>query len=187
MDQKALKEKYMDIIANEVWKKSPKMIDYAKKTLAYIVELDNGDIYEIEKPRIETRFCFGAGYNGISTNEDWENASSMAEHARTSREYFIEENLKDINDTIASLKDTRWDISKRVKYIGCSADCKLKAIEYHHAWETEGSKLDLISERERKALIAGYEEVKKAFIKRLNTYLKRYGLSKAHSWTYLSD
>ena len=34
---------------------------------------------------------------------------------------------------------------------------------------------------------ASDEEVKKAFIKRLNTYLKKYGLSKLHTWTYLVD
>lgn len=37
------------------------------------------------------------------------------------------------------------------------------------------------------ALIKGYEVVKEQFIKRLNTYLKRYGLTKLNVWTYLSD
>lgn len=36
-------------------------------------------------------------------------------------------------------------------------------------------------------LIAGYEEVKTEFIKRLNSYLKRYGMSKVETWSYLMD
>ena len=57
-DQKTLKALYMDIISNEVWPKSPDMIKYADKKAAWIVEINNGDIVEIEKPSIDKDFCF---------------------------------------------------------------------------------------------------------------------------------
>lgn len=188
-----LKNKYMHIINTEVWPHSKSMQDYAAKTAAYIVELENGDITDIDKPRIETRFCFGAGYCGMSTKEEWNEAAAMADHARTSQEYFISENLKELDYYISQLSDyANIKAYKRVKYNGSPADSKLKAIDLCRYWESprtghnEESPAELtIAERE--AIIAGYQEVKKAFIKRLNTYLKRYGLSKIDSWTYLVD
>ena len=38
-----------------------------------------------------------------------------------------------------------------------------------------------------KLILETLEAEKAKFLKRLNTYLKRYGLSKIHSWTYLVD
>ena len=37
------------------------------------------------------------------------------------------------------------------------------------------------------AIINGLEEVGKVFMKRLNTYLKKYGLEKLNVWTYCRD
>lgn len=36
-------------------------------------------------------------------------------------------------------------------------------------------------------IIDGLQEVRKSFDKRLNTYLKRYGLSKINAWSYICD
>ena len=49
------------------------------------------------------------------------------------------------------------------------------------------TKLIEIGEADIQAIIDGLEVVKKQFEKRLNTYLKRYGLSKLNVWTYLRD
>ena len=51
-NQKELKEKYMDIIRAEVWQNSERMQEYARKECEYVVELSNGNIIDIEKPRI---------------------------------------------------------------------------------------------------------------------------------------
>jgi len=40
---------------------------------------------------------------------------------------------------------------------------------------------------ERKAIIKGLRWGRAQFEKRLNTYLKRYGVSKIHTWTYWAD
>lgn len=188
--QKTLKAAYMEAIKRDVWAESPKMQEYAEKNAAYIVPLNNGDMYAISKPTIETRFCFGYGYCGISTFEQEKSASDMAQYARTNQNYFIEENLKDLNKWIEDLNDSRYTIYKFVAYCGCPADCKVKGIEFYKSWETPNESLqglEKITDEERTALIEGYKTVKEAFVKRLNTYLKRYGLSKLHTWTYLSD
>ena len=59
--------------------------------------------------------------------------------------------------------------------------------EYAPGYWSNLRDLEMLTKEERQELVKGYEEVRKAFIKRLNTYLKRYGLSKVRTWTYLSD
>ena len=60
-NQKELKEKYMNIIKTEVWQNSERMQEYARKECEYVVELSNGNIIDIEKPRIEKKFLFRYG------------------------------------------------------------------------------------------------------------------------------
>lgn len=57
--QKELKQKYADILAADVWHDDQEMIDFCLKEAGYIVELVNGDIIVIKKPKIKKDFCFG--------------------------------------------------------------------------------------------------------------------------------
>lgn len=192
--QAALREKYRALIA-DVWH-DDKMRAYCDKNAAYIVELNDGDICEIERPRIETRFCFGYGWNGVSYGDDDRDAAAMAQHARTSEEYFIHENLKGIESEIEDLKNNSMYYYKYVHYTGSPDNCPLKCVsgaragynlEYAPERWSHCRGLKELTQEERDAMIAGLETVKAAFIKRLNTYLKRYGLTKIDSWTYLRD
>ena len=180
----------------KVWGKDQKMVDYCTKKAACIVELDNGDIATIDKPDIETSFCFGHGYCGVSTQEDESRAYRMEEHARTQESYFLHENLKGIDETIKDLQDTDNYFYKVTKYNRAGADSKYKEIiisDWRHNMENEPwryncyGKVDVLTDAERKAYLDGYKEVRKGFEKRLHTYLKRYGLSKLNTWTYLVD
>ena len=53
--QKELKDLYMEIIKAEVWPKSPKMQEFARKQVGYIIELSNGKIICVDKPSIKKR------------------------------------------------------------------------------------------------------------------------------------
>ena len=180
-DQKELKAQYAEAL-KEVWR-DQKMIDYCIKKAAYIVPMDNGDIVEIEKPSIETRFCFGYGYCGISSEEDRRRAASAEEYARTNENYFMEENLKGINERIEALESGK-PIYKFVNYSGCGEDNKIKTIRIcrylsqtpeYEPWAWSGLKgLAEITQEERENLINGYKIVKEQFEKRLRTYLKKY-------------
>lgn len=194
--QKDLKEKYMQIIREEVWKGSSSMQKYAEKNAAYIVPLANGDITDIDKPRIETSFCFGYGQNGVSTEEDYRAAADTMKYADTHKEYFMKENLKGIDEMITDLSDPNTKVYKHLHYCGQESGSKLKGITLagwahsaeYEPWRYSNLKdFEEVSQEERNALITGYQEVRKAFEKRLHTYLKRYGLSKLKTWTYLVD
>ena len=178
------------------WKNDAGMIKHFKTTTAAVVELENGDLIPIGKPRIETRFCFGYGLYGVSTDEEYKDAENMRQHAETSRDYFIKENLKDIEEIIKELKDDSLEVYTAIAYIGQAEGTKTKSYhitrlcnnpEYNPAWWANYKGLAKMTTADRERLIKAYEEVKESFIKRLNTYLKRYGLSKVDAWTYLVD
>lgn len=187
--QKELKAMYQEILANEVWKSSPDMVDYCLKEAAHIVELTNGDIIVIEKPRIETRFCFGYSDSRYDT-EDYDRANAMADHAKKSQEYFIEENMKDINRTIGEMEGTihhSYEYRLRVKYTGQTEGSKLKSLEVCRWGDEYAKKYPEISAEDLQRVVEGYKVVKASFEKRLNTYLKRYGMSKVKTWSYWQD
>lgn len=187
--QKELKAMYQEILENEVWQRSPDMVDYCVKKTAHIVELTNGDIIAIEKPGIETRFCFGYSDSRYDT-EDYDRANDMADYASKSQEYFIEENMKGINQIIGQMEGTvpnsfEWRL--RVPYSGQPEGSKLKSLDAYYWSDEHAKQFPEISDEDLQRVIEGYKVVKASFEKRLNTYLKRYGMSKVKTWSYWQD
>lgn len=197
--QKELKEKYMNIIKTEVWQDSERMQEYARKQCDYVVELSNGKIIDIEKPRIKKDFCFGMGMYATYTQEEFEAAEDLAENARTNVEYFINENMKQINEKIGYLKealDGKKEVYTYVHYSGQPDNSEL--VTYSCVGLSDNPEwapyrwgnlkaVNKLSSDDIQALIDGLEEVGKKFMKRLNTYLKKYGLEKLNVWTYCRD
>lgn len=197
--QKELKNRYMDIIRTDVWADSERMQKYAEKQFYVGVELDNGDLYVIDKPSIQKNFCFGYGMYGRSDDEDYDRAAKMMHHAETDEQYFIDENMSEFNQRIQKLEealDEKREAYKYLSYCGQPEGSKLKTYtacricsnpEYE-PWQWSNCRdLEKLTEKEIQALIGGYKAAKEMFMKRLQTYLKRYGLSKLHTWTYLRD
>ena len=81
MTQKELKAVYTEEL-KKVWN-DDKMVKHCSKSTAFVIE-HNGALYGIEKPKIETSFCFGYGINGIADTEQEQTAETMAETARKS-------------------------------------------------------------------------------------------------------
>lgn len=183
-DQKTLKEVYRTEL-EKYW--DSHMVNYLMKSFSYIVELNNGEILEIDKPDIKKDFCFGHGLYGVSTEEEYQGAAAMVKKAENDTNYFISKNMEPLNNWIRDLQDDSYQIYIRTHYIKQPEDCKLVAIEFKKPWDQIPEDYRLLTPEEINLIIEGYEEVKKAFTKRLNTYLKRYGLTKVNAWTYLVD
>ena len=49
------------------------------------------------------------------------------------------------------------------------------------------SELTECTDEEKKLILKGLKFARKCFEARLDTYLKRYGVSKLHTWTYWAD
>lgn len=184
MTQKELKQKYADILTAEVWRGSPRMVSFCVKEAAYIVELENGDIIALEKPKIETRFCFG-----YRDSDDLRDANAMADHAAKSTEYFMKENLSELDNLIDRLEsENSHPIEYYIdtKYYNQPKDIKLKTMLafYWHDNHKHGQPLQGIN---KQRVIDGYKTVRADFEKRLKSYLKRYGMSKVQTWSYWTE
>lgn len=188
---------YIAPIAADDWKGSQSMIEHEIKNTSVIAVLSGGKVFTIDKPSIETRFCFGHGQNGITSQEEEDRANEMAKHAEESVKYFMAENLKGLNEHIKALEKHLHDLEVfgcvgRIMYgtkytgrdnnhIGISY-IKWDEVEWYEArgWKP-------LSKEDTETVIEAYKQARALFIKRLETYLKRYGLSKVNTWTYLVD
>lgn len=203
------KQEYLDMYF-KADNTSPSMQEFYKKDLEFVVKL-GGSYLTIDKPRIKKDFCFGHGQNGITTQEDTSRATDMAKHARESKDFFINENLETLNYLtyaiqyhIIKLKDG-WDkaqefYQKNEKLIPYTYTIDtpylvsyykyprvvLQFVNWDREQDNRVPKVKATAE-DLETILSAYNEVITNFKKRLNTYLKRYGLSKINSWTYLVD
>lgn len=182
--QATLKAEYLEILARDVWPKSPDMVEFNRKQIARIVRLECGGMVEIEKPRIQKDFCFGYSDSRYNT-DDYDRANAAARHAANSQEYFISENMKQISDMIDDLKAT--GIYSRARYRGTSKDSPIRALEWPRYGVEFPEGAQPITDTDRAVLIEAWEKVGTDFRRRIDRYLKRYGLSKVNSWSYWMD
>lgn len=177
----------------KVWKNDGKMVKFCQGKISNAVKLSNGRIVIVEKQSLETSFCFG--YSTCGQGSESKEADSCARVARTSENYFREQNLKELDDKIALLKTDKEESWHRDAYLRQSNYCSCGLINIHevvglHRRDFEEQKWGTyveIPEEDRKAVIAMYEEEREKMSKRIDQYLKRYGLSKLHVWTYWQD
>ena len=188
---------------SKVWK-DKKMIDYCTNEVASYAVLPSGEIVTVDKQRIETRFCFGeSGY-------DYDDAIKAAQHARESVEYFKSENMESFNSKIKNLEealngDSRYMVAICGRY---RKDCKLRSAVLENITdildacggsanleELKGQTVRvpgfgdrrIATDEEIQLIIDAYKTAAAAHEKKVDAYLKRYGTSKVHSWTYWRD
>lgn len=182
-EQAKLREEYRAIQAKR-WNNDERMTNYCTNKVARFVRLKSGHILAIDKPRIETRFCFGYSLNRCDT-EDYDRANNMAYHASKSEEYFKIENIKQLQETIDTLNGI-GRFGHNVAYIIYRNDGEA-TLNFCRRYDLIENNREEINEQDRAAIITAYNLEIAAFEKRLNTYLKRYGLSKIHTWSYWRD
>jgi hypothetical protein len=168
---------------NKIWNNNRKMVDYCMKKVTGVVQLENGKLFCFEKPSIETHFCFGYGQNGISTEEDFENALQEKINA-SKKEYFVKENIK-VFDRIEKILNSDKKIYSFIAYLKGENIVGIEVEDYFYG------KSELftgyITDKDKENLLNELENQKKMFMKRLETYWKKYGSSKLKTWTYLVD
>ena len=173
----------------KVWHRDERMVDYCtKQTVAYATIKDK--IIPVDKASIQKNFCFGYSDSRYNT-DDFDRANAMAEKAATDVKYFLKENYRDarygrIINMINSSKYTAYMIPH---YTRQDDDCRIYCVNFVNVWDKdripenaiELTKEDLVTYK--KALV----EAIKLFTKRLNTYLKKYGMTKVNTWSYWQD
>lgn len=179
--QKELKAQYKVLLA-DVWG-DERMIDYCSKKADVVVKTEQGFLIEVEKENIETSFCFGYRLSHTDT-EEYDAANKMAEYARKSESYFIEKNLAGLKNTIKHLSEN--ELYAQDHYIS-QKNHILKNVITLKSWEEPKEDYIKLSDSDKELIIEAYKVELERFEKRLNTYLKRYGTSKLHTWSYWQD
>lgn len=171
----------------KVWGNDGSMFEYCIKKLSNEVKLENGGYVEFEKPSIKKDFCFG--YSDYYGNESYDKANELARKASEDTEYFIRKNISGMLENLKTLQNRENEIV----FIKTNNDANIYAWESKKEFEKfmYGAYRDVetfeCTENDRKELIRVLKEEIEKFGKRLNTYLKKYGLSKVHSWSYWVD
>lgn len=178
--------------ADYIYPTDKRMNEYICKSTSEVIKTSQGFYLDFDKPSIEKSFCFSEGYNGMATVEGTKEALEMAEKAKKDVKYFIDENLKGINQAIEEVKTAeklyiyanRAGFDKARSYINGEYFLRFpnhKDYYFNNLKAVEMPKEDI------ELLLKTLENEKVKFEKRLYTYLKRFGLSKVRSWTYIAD
>ena len=182
----------------KVWPRDKKMVDYCVGKVAAVAILPCGGIVTVDKQQIEKDFCFGeSGY-------DYDEAQRMAAHARTSESYFKRENMAHFRSWLKELAEAMQEnemsshplVIYEREYYGQTQDCRLKAAQFENWGQinrsadgctVRGNRCRIATKEDIKAILEAYKEAAAAHEKKVDAYLKRYGTSKVHSWTYWRD
>lgn len=162
----------------EEWAKGQRDPDYILKAYESAVRLADG-IVLFDRPKIETKFCFR------DEGPDYEFYKECCANKDVLRDYFIRENMdqqriaepdegKDMY--IVNYGDNRTG-RKYVRFCRWPEDLNLRREDTFRK----------ATDEERRTYLAELGRVRKAFRKRLDTYLKKYGVSKLHIWSYWAD
>lgn len=188
---KAIEEAKAEYV--KVWKGDEKMIKFCQGEINNAVRLSDGRIVIVKKQKLKTDFCFG--YSDCGQGMDYDEALRAEQVARKNEDYFRRKNLEDLQEKIDLLKTKKEESWHMDAYLRQSNYCSYGPINIHevvglhrHAFEEQkwGTYVE-IPEADRQLIIAMYEEEKAKMSKRIDTYLKRHGLSKLRTWTYWRD
>lgn len=169
-------------VYEKVWGKDTRMVEYCLSKADEYAEIGNGYFVVLDKPSIETSFCFGYSLSSCDT-ESYDAAGEMAHHASESEEYFFNENIRRIET---------YDENERYVAVEHYDDSRIVALykkeDYeYNPWITRGKFLFELSPEDAKKVAEASRRRLESFKKRLNTYLKRFGTSKLRTWTYWRD
>lgn len=188
------------------------MTDYCANRVAALAELPGGELIPVEKHSVNTRFCFGeSGYDYDDALRAADHARKSEDYFRREnmREY------TDMIERIVDAMDEDESSNRRViiytggKYYDQPAECRLRDFDIARLTEIldafggsanldevtaagtvfrlHGRDARLATREEAQIILDAWRAAAQAHEKKVNAYLKRYGMSKVHAWTYWRD
>ena len=184
-------KRFLELEFRKVWHGSDKMVRHCVASTSCYFISDDGVIVTFDKPTIKTDFPFPE--HGF----DYDEATEAARAASTDEEFFIRENLEWVHDSYRAAWSGAHRLHpyiKRGAYVAQDHDCALGYIKMATGDGREPYGGPLIDPTFRKLTDGEVERLREVeerrdglFVRRLKNYLKRYGMSKVHCWTYWAD
>lgn len=135
----------------------------------------NGHYYLIDKPRIENKFCFH------DEGPQYEFYKTLCADEKKMEKYFIDKNVREFTDKLERIEKgelVRIKDSDYMNHLG---------VYIGNSWSYRDDDARQATEDEKELIVEGLKFGLAQFRKRLDAYLKRYGISKLHTWTYWAD
>lgn len=171
---KELIEQYADIDYPD----NKLMNDYIKKSLFDVVQLSNGMLCGFDKPHINTRFCF--------SDEGPENDLYHELHQDDNRmkHYFIYQNIKELDEMIFVFENKD---EHKMPAIYNYENGLCKPSWYYWSDVINDDNRIRVTGENQKVILETLYEMRKSLVKRLETWWKKYGKEKLHTWTYWAN
>ena len=153
--------------------KCPSDVKYYGSGCVGAIKID-GHYMLIDKPSIENQFCFH------DEGPDYEFYKTLCADEKKMQQFFINQNEATFTNKLehiekgdeVRIKNTDY-LNQMHLYIGGSY------------WDRQEGRE--ATEEEKALIVEGLKFGLAQFRKRLDSYLKRYGLTKLHTWTYWAD
>lgn len=186
--QKRLIQEYAD----KKWHGDQHMIDYIVKTTTDAFVTADGKICGFDKPRIKTEFCFSDEGPAYELYKDLHSADEKM------RCYFMHENLRQYDDLLERLENQ----GEGTEYVGFwDNNDGTACLTFRRYWQiTDCGEVEkglemhelepnfyVAKGADRLKAIEVLKDIRAAFVKRLETWWKKYGAEKLHTWTYWAD
>ena len=189
----------------KAWGRDEKMVKYCTEKASAAFSAPHA-LVVFDKPGIETQFCFGY-HASVYDTEDYNAAQAACSAARQNVRRFIRENIGKGTHNTAMIHDLLEFVRNgyagyysvpafAIQYWRQPEDCLLRNITWGRPTESGelvdryGRKVEhdaLMTADEALEIVAILRAEQRKFYKRLQTYLKKYGLDKCHFWTYWLD
>lgn len=175
----------------KVWTTDKGMIDYCMKKASQIIRLSGGQLYIIEKHKLNTYLCYGYQLDEESMNS----AESCAQYARKSTDPFHRKNVKDLEDMIRHLTDNG---NVYIPYI-CNryarGNANITSLTWVSSYQLHNEQwrfsdcefMQPLNDTDRQILLKAYSKELEERNKQIDRYIKRYGTSKLNISTYWVD
>ena len=184
-----------EIVSNEyakVYSVGSEMHKYCMNSVSDAVVLESGMIFIFKKPSIEKDFCFGYRLSSVDTQE-YDEANHMVSSVKNDGgSYFKAYNLRSFerfDNELNEAAECPENYFVQASYNGNIKTCTYiqDACRYRYDYGKLPENAVLLTANDVENLKKVNASEKEKFEKRLNTYLKKYGTSKLHSWSYWSE
>lgn len=149
-----------------------------KDYLIEAVKLSTGVICGFEKPHVKKDFCFS------DEGADYERYKELHSDDDRMKRYFFYQNLKEYDKMISIFKGE----DERTEPAICTgSDPRIGTATSILRWEEPTEYIHKLADEDIALILKTLETLRECFVKRLNTWWKKYGVEKLHTWTYWAD
>lgn len=176
----------------KIWENDIRMQGYCLKKTSNCVLTSFGCLVTFDKPKIETRFCFG--YSDFGQGQSFDEANEQ--EANFGEKQFLRNNLADMKRTLELFENETSEDGFEAPYDLYFYNNSSRGNIYEFAFLTEYDverntnwfkNLIKATEDDFQKCYAAQKQEYEKFEKRLKSYLKRYGTEKLKTWTYWAD